>query len=414
MKYIRLLLISLLILSWGCVSYHPDLTNQVKFKAYPQDNFLYGKANFDVEIPLDIINNSQLFKKGELLFNNKSKIVNFPLKLYWDDEIKFENPKEDQLIVHMPINWVAEPNIMGISAGKIKGSNSIDLISELRVESGKLNWQVKDYLYNWKEKPELKVLGANLNLATSLDSFLKNKNNKQNLIREINNSTEKLFSKNELNDFKLKYLEKLSLRQEGLKLNLDQISINNLHLRNSNMFFKGYFTGTIFWGDFGNAKNIPTADGFPIYLKIPFFQIETELEKILYQKKPGVKIQFSKENGNLNCKVLNYLGDKSELNFILKPVIEDKSIRFYPVEIEAIKLGLAKSSVKNTIKKKIGKSISSISFNLKDALKFQSSGNNYLKYNILNQNYKIEELYLNDSSIGGLILLPSIIYFKNY
>ncbi len=44
MKKNILLFFLIIFLSWGCAKYRPDLSNQVAFKAFPQDNFYSGKS----------------------------------------------------------------------------------------------------------------------------------------------------------------------------------------------------------------------------------------------------------------------------------------------------------------------------------------------------------------------------------
>lgn len=412
MKKHYLLFLLIISLSWGCAKYRPDLSNQVTFKAFPQDNFYSGKSNFDVILPLSIINQSDLINKGKVFFDNRSNFGGIPMKFFWNDPIFIQNPEKNRLLVKLPISWEAEPNIMGVSVGKISGANIVELNAEIGIKKGEVDMKIFDYGYSWINKPSVKVLGMNLNIASSIDSYLKS--NKKSVLRELNESTQKVFNQEDFNRLSLKYFEKLSLKNKEIEVKIDQFFIESLLVANSNLAFKGSLQGGIYFGVFNQTQKIKPIEGFPIYLKIPFYQIEKKLEGLLYTKKPAVKIHFSQVEGRLVCKILNYFGQKSEIVFELIPVINHKSLQFFPKNIQINHVGLGRVGAKSAIENKIGRTISSLEFSLEEVLKTQATKNTYLNMNLINQDYRIVEIYLNEFSIGGLILLNDSIYFKNY
>ncbi len=316
------------------------------------------------------------------------------------------------MLVKLPISWEAEPNIMGVSVGKISGANIVELNAEIMIKKGEVDMKIFDYGYSWINKPSVKVLGMNLNIASSVDSYLKS--NKKSVLRELNESSKKVFNQDDFNRLSLKYFEKLSLKNKEIEIKIDQFFIESLFVANSNLAFKGSLQGGIYFGTYNQTKKIKSVEGFPIYLKIPFYQIEKKLEDLLYSKKPAVKIHFSQVEGRLFCEILNYFGQKSEIVFELIPIIKHKSLQFFPKNIQINQVGLTKIGAKNAIQNKIGKTISSLEFSLNEVLKTQTTKNTYLNMNLMNQDYQIVDVYLNEFSIGGLILLNDSIYFKNY
>jgi len=281
-------------------------------------------------------------RPDKTIFESKSdqSFIGFPIQTSLAGPVKLSSINSNHLMVQAPAIFEAKPNVAGFNAGVVRGKLDLNLNFDIQLMSlNKLAVRNVSYVYQWVEKPMVKVAGFGVNVSPVVDNLLKNKYNEvkkaiQSNLESLLDSTslERLLVNNAQNinwpDYTFPSsavglgIKKINLSPKGLNLELLLKTSIGLVIAKTN-FDKKQKIHYYLNQDAKFGRELPFSG------KLDWNTLNEFLTRLVQEKLTNkqVSIQVNGENTQyLQAQVLGFKGSRSKLKIDFLPVLIDQHI----------------------------------------------------------------------------------------
>ena len=403
---------------WSC---QPKLTQTVTHSAKYAKVFSGAKSRnvlVSVFISYDSLSKWVEQRPDKTIFESKSdqSFIGFPIQSSLAGQVKFSANNSNHLLIRAPAIFEAKPNVAGFNAGTVRGKLDLNVDLDLQLKSlNKFDVGNISYIYQWVEKPMVKVAGFGVNVGPIVDNLFKNKYNEVNAT--IKSSVEGLLQPASLEKMLVNNAQSIRWPEYAFptshvgigirKLDFSTKGLNLELLLNASIGFSTSQLDKIKSVRYYLNKDQKIGRELPFSGQLDWLLINTLITKLVQEKlkNPRVKIQINGEGKDyMRAQINGFKGSKSELLIDFVPVIfEQNRVGFQIIHQELKGLSFPNSLFKNHAFKRINRLANDFKY---DLVKSQELISNFSGPLILNNtNLTIDAIQWNESGfyVSGIL-----------
>jgi hypothetical protein len=354
----------------------------------------------NISMPYDLILNKLNLKRGKVIFDIKENTGVDPINIQLLNLPKIEKLGGQLILSNCQLKIHAKPSIAGINAGWIDGK--INLRVQLDINSSaknQLNFSACKFSYSWIEKPQVNMMGFQVNVSSILDKYIQS--NEEKLVEAFLLKLNPMVDVNQWMPLVRKQLLNTSFQPYDLLNKKVDLELQSFQFLNNKIDLKVKLKGVL-----GFKLANSSVDTFLLKKDEPnlihFYANKKDIEMMLNQSlknvytfkdKPLFVNGFS-ENG-IKIEALKMFGGNSKILFDCQLHSQDSLLKFSASNISVEKLAFPYVFFKKSIKNKVLRNVNHMEINIQRMLNVDSS------FSIIDD-FTFQEIRMNSN---GLLLV---------
>jgi hypothetical protein len=340
------------------------------------------------------------FRIGQTVINSQAtNALGFPFTGKLNQRLRFRDLGDNRLQILAPINWEAEPEIAGISAGLMVAKSTVGMVIQLQGQS-LTNYRIADLQLSnqWNDKPSVKVLGFPVQVGGMVDQLLIPKI--PQLATTLKAQLNTYLVSNALERFIAKAISTpAGIEVDQLNLDIQNIQIKELGIEadlmlQSRLSFGKDLRGSIIQPRIKQLPNVGNTLNFAVNYSMR--EIRMMLANQLKMDSTAISLILSSNKEDFLCQV-KAVG-KPEMILLFRPIlISDSSIGIQVRSISLAKLGLWKGLFASSIKQRIVRNIHTQRMHMEQLLTRMPM--DFQGLHVANPRLSFEHIYYSDDSI---------------
>ena len=326
-----------------------------------------------IKMSYDSILGKLNYKNGKTLVDIREESGSDPLLIQLANTPKIVKQNNRFFITNCLLNFRTKPSIAGINAGWIEGKIKMDLQLDVnKLATNQFNFSSCAYQYEWIEKPQVKMMGFSVNVASILDKYIQSREEKlrEAFLLKINPIVDPSYWM----PLVRKQLIVSSIGNYQLLSNQIGIEFKNFTLNENDLSLNLKLDGLLGFkwkSDQNSSLHLIGKEDNLFYFFADKSAIQLMFDELV-QKNESIHSKSVHINSfspaGMNLEASGMFGSKSKVKFDCQLYSSDSKLKFSATSIRLEKIKFPYSLFKNSIKNKLINSIGSMSIDIHDML----------------------------------------------